>query len=38
LQLETLRDELERMLRKRSQGDGAGTLTAPVNVGIGTKP
>jgi ubiquinone/menaquinone biosynthesis C-methylase UbiE len=33
----TVRDVLDGMLRERSGGNGAAVLTAPVNIGIGTK-
>jgi hypothetical protein len=33
----TMRDVLDRMLRERSNGNGAAVLTNAVNIGVGTK-
>jgi hypothetical protein len=34
----TVRHVLDGMLRERSAGDGTALLTAPLNIGVGTKP
>jgi hypothetical protein len=34
----TVRQVLDGMLRERSAGDGTTVLTAPLNIGVGTKP
>jgi ubiquinone/menaquinone biosynthesis C-methylase UbiE len=34
----TVRRVLDGMLRERSGGDGTAVLTAPLNIGVGTKP
>lgn len=36
-QLDTVRQVLDGMLRDRAGGDGSAVLTAPLNIGIGTK-
>ena len=36
-QQQTVREVLDRMVRERSGGNGAADLTAPLNIGVGTK-
>jgi hypothetical protein len=36
-QTEVVQQELDRMVRERAGGSGTAVLTAPINIGVGTK-